>query len=255
MDTLILDPEVLDVPALIGYNCEGEPIWSIAGAADPEEDEDEDDEDEGEDEEEDEESDSAEEDEEDEDEEDESDSKSTKRPKPGDGKRDPRKKGPNYDITLRKERMARRKLQRENAALRKKNETDGERLQREAEEAASKKYKPVAMKAAAKSALVAAKVKGNPDRALRLLDLDDLDINEENDVEGLDEAVDILKSEYPELFDIDGDDDDDDEEDEKKPPAKKRPAAKVDGSNKKPVKKPAPKTSAEKLVAQAGLAS
>jgi hypothetical protein len=265
--TLDLSDWGLDLPEVIGFDRDGQPIWSIAGAAD--DDPDDDDSDDDDDDDDDSDADDADDDDSDNDSDDDSDDDDTepkgkKRPKPGKKDEDDKAKGPNYDITLRKERMARKKAQRELNALRRKNETDAEKTAREAEEAAAKKYKPVAVKAAAKSALLTAKVKGDPARALRLLDLDELDINEDNDVEGLDDQIDILRAEYPELFmgddDDDVDEDEDDGDDEPRTrrrkvskPANRRPAARPDGAGKKPVKKPAPKTSAEKLVRQAGL--
>lgn len=264
--------DVADVPTVIGFDRDGEPIWAIAGAArddaDTDDGEDGDDADDDDDEgaedsdadDADDDADEGEDDDEDEDGDEKKGVAAKKRPKPGDRK--PNEKGPNYDVTLKRERLLRKKTQRELAALRKQHETDADKARREADEAASAKYKPVAIKAAASAALVNAKVRGTPDRALRLLDLTELEIDEDtNDVIGLDDQIDVLRTEFPELFAPEGaDDDEDDDEDEDgtKKPARQRqrtrkPAGSADGATKKPAKKAEPKTSAEKLVARAGL--
>jgi len=101
---------------------------------------------------------------------------------------------------------------------------DAER-DREADERAFTRYRPVLVRAAAESALVRAGAK--PDRVgrlTRLLEVDDVAVDEKGSVDADDLAaeVDRLKEEMPELFK--GDDD----EDDRKP---KRPAGsrRVDG--------------------------
>jgi hypothetical protein len=83
-----------------------------------------------------------------------------------------------------------------------------EQIRREAEEAALAKAKPGLVKAAAKDAFRTAGLllpeKGDPSgalaRAFRLLDMDALDVDDDGDVTGIDEAVKAVKREYPELF-------------------------------------------------------
>ena len=85
---------------------------------------------------------------------------------------------------------------------------DPEAIRREAEEAARAKAKPGLVKAAARDAFRSAGLllpdKGDGSaalaRAFRLLDLDSVDVDDEGDVTGLDEAVKAVKREYPELF-------------------------------------------------------
>ena len=55
------------------------------------------------------------------------------------------------------------------------------------------------MNSAAKAALLTAGAE-KPERLLRLIDHDDLDVTDNGDVHGLDEEVERLREEYPELF-------------------------------------------------------
>jgi hypothetical protein len=83
-----------------------------------------------------------------------------------------------------------------------------EAIRREAEEAALAKAKPGLVKAAAKDAFKSAGLllpdKGDGAaalaRAFRLLDMDAVDVDEDGDVTGIDDAVKAVKREYPELF-------------------------------------------------------
>jgi hypothetical protein len=69
----------------------------------------------------------------------------------------------------------------------------------DAEEKAAAKWKPRVVNSAARAALLEeGAVK--PERLLKLLDFDELDVTEKGNVEGLEEEVDRLKEEYPELF-------------------------------------------------------
>ncbi len=65
--------------------------------------------------------------------------------------------------------------------------------------------KPVLVRAEARGALKDAGLIGSPDRLLRMLDLDDIDVvydrkGEVEDIDGLADQVKELKREYPELF-------------------------------------------------------
>lgn len=115
--------------------------------------------------------------------------------------------------------------------LRKQNETDTERASREADERAQARYKPTAIKANARSALLEADAR--PDRVgaiVPLLKLDDLEIDEEGDVTGLDAEVTRIKATYPEFFKS--------EEDEK--PAPKKPGKLAASGKPAPPKEKAP---------------
>lgn len=75
---------------------------------------------------------------------------------------------------------------------------------REQAEAAERRYKPIAVRAAAKAAFLESGLQGvTPERVsklTRLLDLDSIDVNDDGDVSGLDEQVAAIKADYPELF-------------------------------------------------------
>lgn len=81
-------------------------------------------------------------------------------------------------------------------------------IRREAEEAALARTKPGLVKAAAKDAfrsaglLLPEKGDSNPAlaRAFKLLDLDSVDIDDDGDVSGVEEAVKAVKRDFPELF-------------------------------------------------------
>jgi hypothetical protein len=72
-------------------------------------------------------------------------------------------------------------------------------------------------------------------RAMRLIDLDDLTLNDDGSVDGLDDAIDDLKEEMPSLF--------------RKP---KRSRGNINGSDSRDGKGPTrkPQTSAERLAAR-----
>jgi len=122
-------------------------------------------------------------------------------------------------------KKALRDLRRELDEMRRANETADETARREAAEAAQKaadaKYKPISARAALLEAGVKpSRVKG----ALKLLDMDEIEIDADGEVTGLDSQVDSLREEWPELFA--------DVEAERKPEVK-RPARGADGADKK----------------------
>lgn len=87
-----------------------------------------------------------------------------------------------------------RRQLREERNKAKKEEDEDERVR-----AVEAKWKPRVVNSAARAALLEAG--GNkPDRLLKLLDHDELDVRENGTVDGLDEEVDRLRDEYPELF-------------------------------------------------------
>lgn len=143
---------------------------------------------------------------------------------------------------------AKAKLRESNKALadlQRKNETEGDAKIREATEKAAaaerNKYKPALVKTGATAALLAAKPKKGKDgiaRLIKLMDLDEIEVNDDLELEGVEEEVERLQAEFPELFGEEpaksaaGDDD----EDEKKPATRRRaPSSRSqDGAGKKP---------------------
>lgn len=62
-------------------------------------------------------------------------------------------------------------------------------------------WKPLVVNTAARAALADAGLIGKPDRLLKLLDLDDIDVDPETgDIDGLDEQIADLKKDYKSLF-------------------------------------------------------
>lgn len=114
------------------------------------------------------------------------------------------------------------------------------RLLADAEARVEARYKPALVKQAAKAALAQAGFAGEvTSRTMRMLDLDELEVDEDGEVAGLDEAIEELKEDMPQLF--------------RKPRATGRPATggrSLDAGNKKVAKKP--ESFADKLVAQFG---
>lgn len=105
--------------------------------------------------------------------------------------------------------------------------------------AAEARYKPIVVKAAARAAfaeaglvLPAGKTDTAMARAIRLLDLDDIDLKDDGSADGLAEQVAEIKAEFPELF---------------AQKAAGRPVAKVDGADKGTGSNGKPKSSADLL--------
>lgn len=88
--------------------------------------------------------------------------------------------------------------------LSKANEDADSKAAREATEQAQAKFKPIAVKAAAKAEFLAAGLndpKGERVAKLsRLLDLDQVDVDDDGEVSGLSEQIASIKTDYPELF-------------------------------------------------------
>ncbi|MFI9454469.1 phage scaffolding protein [Amycolatopsis sp. NPDC052450] len=111
--------------------------------------------------------------------------------------------------------------------LEQKNETDAEKAKREALEAATALYKPTAIKASAKSALLEADAKTERVAALAgLLDVSKLDIDDKGEITGLDAEVKRVKAEYPEFFKAEG-------EGERPRPGKLTPGGKTTAATEK----------------------
>jgi hypothetical protein len=175
----------------LGYRRDGRPIWPILGAA-PDDDidvDDEGDKDEDEDEHEGEHDDDEHDDDEHDD--DEHDDDEHGNDKLGDaGKK-----------AIQREREKVKALRKENRDLKAKAAGAPD----EADTKAEAKWKPVFVRREATHALREAGLIGKPDRLLRLLDIDalDVDIDEESgdvDIDGLDDQITDLRKEYPSLF-------------------------------------------------------
>lgn len=82
-----------------------------------------------------------------------------------------------------------------------KQEVNADSIRAEASRAATEKANERIVKAEARGALASAGVaKERVQRAVGLLDLKSIDVDDDGEVEGLDEAIDALKKEWPELF-------------------------------------------------------
>lgn len=139
-----------------------------------------------------------------------------------------------------------REVQAEAAALARKNETEGETKTREAVEKAAaaerNKYKPALVKTGATAALLAAKPKKGKEgiaRLIKLMDLDEIEVNDDLELEGVEEEVERLQTEFPELFGEEPTknekDDEKDDEDDKKTTRRRAPGSRQqDGAGKKP---------------------
>jgi hypothetical protein len=123
-------------------------------------------------------------------------------------------------------------------------ETETEKAVREAEEKAEARYKPIAVRKAVRAALVEAgataatdgdkeKTEARIARLMKLIDVGDLSIDDDGEVLGVDEQIDGLRADYPELFE----------------PAAKKAKARPTGAP-KPAAVEKPKSTAEKHAAR-----
>lgn len=110
-----------------------------------------------------------------------------------------------------------------------------------AAQAAEAKFKPVVVRTAAKAAFVEAGLvlpKGKGDaalaRALKLLDMAEVEITDDGEVEGLDDQIEEIKSEFPELF------------------VSTRRPGRVDGAGREGSDNGKPKSSADKIASLLG---
>lgn len=154
-----------------------------------------------------------------------------------------------------KAKAALRESQQKLADLQRQNETEGEAKTREAAEKAAKaerdKYKPALVKTGATAALLAAKPKKGKEgipRLIKLMDLDEIEVNDDLELEGVEEEVARLQEEFPELFG--GDDETDtkekDDKEETKTTRRRAPSSRSqDGAGKKP---PAKKMSTSEII-------
>ncbi len=77
--------------------------------------------------------------------------------------------------------------------------TDAEKAKEQAQQAAEARYKPIVVKTAARAALAEAGAL-KPERLIKLLDMDELEIDDDGDVVGLEDEILALKKDYPEFF-------------------------------------------------------
>ncbi len=61
-------------------------------------------------------------------------------------------------------------------------------------------WKKRTVKQAARVALFAAGLEGSPDKLLRMLDLDDIEVDDDGEIDGLEDQIDELKEEFPDRF-------------------------------------------------------
>jgi hypothetical protein len=119
-------------------------------------------------------------------------------------------------------------------------EIDRERVRNEVSEAEESKWKKRVVRQAAKAALLEAGLQGDPTKLARLVDEDDVEVDDDGEIaDGLEEQIDSIKEDYPDLF-----------EDKNAPPPKSTRRARIDGGDRG--RPPARKlSSAEKIQQQA----
>lgn len=98
-----------------------------------------------------------------------------------------------------------KKYRLERNTLRKELESEDERKEREIREAVQGevegKWKGRLVQTEARIALVEAGAVGDVNRVLRLVNINDVSLNEDGDLEGLEDQIKTLKKDYPEFFD------------------------------------------------------
>lgn len=140
----------------------------------------------------------------------------TDEPKPGDDEYVPpsREEWERVRRTMAARKQEKLDVQRQLNELRdkyKEQETETEKAVREAEEKAEARYKPIAVRKAVRAALVEAGATASTDgdkakteariaRLMKLIDVADLSIDDDGEVLGVDEQIDGLRADYPELF-------------------------------------------------------
>jgi len=119
--------------------------------------------------------------------------------------------------------------------LREQSESDSERAKREAAEEAEhravERYKKPLIKAEARALLLESGLSSNPERFLKMIDIEEVDIDDDTgEITGVAEQIKEIKKEFPEVFNA------------------KKSAPKIDSGDKKPHERK-PKSSAEKIAA------
>ncbi|GIH26058.1 hypothetical protein Aph01nite_43680 [Acrocarpospora phusangensis] len=170
-----------------------------------------------------------------------------KKPKPAKGDTVPRSELAKVIAARDEAKKKLRERDRELEDLRRQGETAEETARREAAEEARKtadaRYKPISVRAALLEAgVLPSRVKG----ALKLVDLEQVDVDEDGEVSGLDGQLASLKEEWPELFEAPKGDG--------KPEPRRPPSRGADGADRKPPSKKPPTASelqAAKLLGKA----
>jgi hypothetical protein len=146
---------------------------------------------------------------------------------------------------LKKANREAKKYRQEARKLKKTNETETERKIREAKEeaagAAEAKFKKIAVRAEAKAQFAQAGLNGKADRFLKMIDLEDVEVDDDGEIDGLDDQIEAIKAEFPEVFG--------DEDDEGNNKRKRKKVSRIDSGNKES-KSGGKKSTAEKIAAQ-----
>lgn len=123
----------------------------------------------------------------------------------------------------------------------KNRELDRERIRNDVSEAEEAKWKKRVVRQAAKAALLEAGLQGDPAKLARLVDENEVEVDDDGDIsDGLDEQVEQLKEDYPDLF-----------EDKNAPPPKATRRGRIDGGNRD--RPPAKKLSSAEIIQQRAL--
>lgn len=146
-----------------------------------------------------------------------------------------------------------RKEQRASAAARSGAGGDGDddaaARDRKAAEAAEQRFKPIAVRSAARAALLTAGLNDPSDQVmkklLRLVDMDDVDLDNDGDPIGLDEQVEDIKDTFPKLFEKLEVEKPADQQQRRRPP-------KITGAGREN-NRPEPKTTGERHAARLGI--
>lgn len=113
---------------------------------------------------------------------------------------DPPELGDAGKKALRKLREEKKALRRELKDAKKKTEDDSEREKREAVEEVEKRYHGMLARSAFRAALAEAGLTKGQKRLMKTLDLEDVEVDEDGEVSGVEDQVRALKKEFPELF-------------------------------------------------------
>ena len=121
----------------------------------------------------------------------------------------------------------------------KNKEIDRERIRNEVSEAEEARWKKRVVRQAAKAALLEAGLTGDATKMARLVDEDDVDVDDDGEIsDGLEEQIESIKEDYPDLF-----------EDKNAPPPRTTRRTRIDGgSRERPPQRKL--TSAEKIQQQ-----
>jgi hypothetical protein len=148
---------------------------------------------------------------------------------------------------LTRERKRRQALEKQVKQLQTANESVTEKAIREAKQSGADeitgKYKGLIVRTEAKSMLLAAGLKQAPARFVRMIDLDEVEVDDDGTISGLEDQIDGIKTDFPELFP---------DEDDEEPKRRRRTSSRKPGtdSDRRPPTKA--KSSAEKIAASLG---